>query len=119
VDLPGAAGSGTESDCLIGIFGIPCSAEGNCVQGLHCEVPLPAFPNLKLCTEPCTSHADCRRSPYVSSNAYCAGAVIPGAAHVCAPAQDPGRSCLDNAQCRSGQCQCLGTCSPTNLGYCL
>ncbi|HJZ88381.1 MAG TPA: hypothetical protein VKN99_24570 [Polyangia bacterium] len=106
------------SYCVIGIFGVPCNSNQDCVNGLQCLTPSNLLP-YKLCSTPCQSHADCTNNHLVGTSSYCMGVVYPSEPKVCVPKLDGGKPCLQNVQCKSNQCQCdVAPCTVTNPGHC-
>jgi hypothetical protein len=105
--------------CVIGVFGVPCQAENNCIQSLHCLAPSPLVPAFKQCTVMCQSHMDCASNPAIGPDSYCFGVVLSGGAMVCETKGNAQTDCIDPVQCKSGVCNCpTGGCSTTNKGKC-
>jgi hypothetical protein len=69
VDKTGASKPG----CYPGYFGIPCTADDNCVGGMLCRSPGGAAPT--VCTTLCQTNEDCRDNHFVPGDAVCVGSV--------------------------------------------
>jgi hypothetical protein len=113
--------SGAAPVCLIGVFGIPCQSDANCVTPLHCLAPIPAVPTFKQCTIACQTQTDCTLHPSAGTDTYCAGAIDASAARVCVGKGEAGARCIDPIECKSGICTCPAStgCSSATPGTCM
>ena len=83
--------------CYPGYFGLPCTADDQCVGDLKCTAPSNASVT-KLCTTLCRNDGDCGANRWVAGNAYfCADTA-------CAPKQGKDGPCASNNGCVSNVC---------------
>jgi hypothetical protein len=101
-DLMVARDGSRRPACYPGYFGLPCTADDQCVGDLKCATVADGAP--KICTAPCRADADCAGDRWVAGNgSFCSGTV-------CAPNLAKDSPCGSNSQCQSNSCV-AGTCA--------
>jgi hypothetical protein len=82
--------------CYPGYFGLPCTADDQCVGDLKCATVVDGGP--KICTALCQSDDDCAGDRWVvDSGNFCTGTV-------CAPKLTKDAPCAGDNQCGSNSC---------------
>jgi hypothetical protein len=87
--------------CYPGYFGLPCTADDNCVgENIGCRSVSAA--SQKFCTALCQSDADCDANRWTAGQSFCQ-------ASLCIPKLANGKPCATSNQCQSNICT-GGTC---------
>jgi hypothetical protein len=92
--------------CIPGLFGYPCFDKSQCaVSALACagaDLANKLGPMPGLCTQLCTTDADCDENKWTAGQSYCGG--VPPTT-VCLPLRGDGEECEAARQCASKLCE--------------
>jgi len=81
--------------CYPGYFGLPCTADDQCVDDMVCRSV--ATGSLSFCTALCQTDADCDANRWAAGQAFCA-------ASICVQKFVATKPCQANNQCQSNSC---------------
>jgi hypothetical protein len=86
--------------CYPGYFGLPCTADTQCLPGLSCRAAAAGQP--RICTSLCADDADCGKNRW-SAAGYCQELKDMGI-KLCLGPRAAGAACDRDAQCTSKKC---------------
>jgi hypothetical protein len=95
-----------QGGCYPGLLGLPCTSDAGCLPSLKCLSASPDARSLitdpMICTKECTTDADCRADPVISTHGFCKQE--PDGTGRCRLTGDSGEPCDADDQCSKGIC---------------